>query len=175
MKIIKTSDLRLEKIISLASKILKSGGMIIYPTETCYGIGVDSTNIAAVEKLLKYKGDRKGKPISVAVAGKNMADNYIEFNPQAENLFNNFLPGPITVVCQGKHRVVNKLESEKGKLGIRFPNHKLALKIIQTFGKPITSTSANISHGKTPYDIQKDIIDRIPDSKKELIDLIIYA
>jgi L-threonylcarbamoyladenylate synthase len=175
MRTVKTTDYSEEFIAYLASKVLGDGGIVIYPTETCYGIGVDSTNSRAVEKLLRYKGDRKGKPISVAVSGKEMADDYIEFNPQAENLFNNFLPGPITIVAKGKHKVDSKLESEEGKLGIRFPNHDLALEIIEKFGVPITSTSANISHGKTPYEIKKDIFNRIPDSKKEMIDLIIDA
>jgi len=165
--------MKTREIADLASKVLSEGGIVIYPTETCYGIGVDSTNRKAVEKLLKYKGDRKGKPISVAVSSKKMAEEYIEFNPQAENLFNNFLPGPITIVAQGKHKVDSKLESEDGKLGIRFPKHDLALQIIKVFGKPITATSANVSSGKTPYEIQKDILERIPDSKKELIDLIL--
>lgn len=175
MKTIKTSDLTPKEIADLTTKVLESGGIVIYPTETCYGIGVDATNSEAVKKLLRYKGERRGKPISVAVNSTEMAKDYVEFNPQAENLFKNFLPGPITVVANGKHKVDSHLESEDGKLGIRFPNHELVLQIIKTFGKPITSTSANISNGKTPYEIQKDILNRIPDSKKELIDLIIDA
>jgi L-threonylcarbamoyladenylate synthase len=175
MRTIKIADLTPQEIAIIASKELEKGGVVIYPTETCYGIGVDSTNTLAIQKLLKYKGDRKGKPISVAVCDKQMANDYIEFNPQAENLFNNFLPGPITIVANGKHKVSSNLESEDGKLGIRYPKQALALKIISAFGRPITSTSANISHGKTPYEIKKDILDRIPDSKKDLIDLIIDA
>lgn len=166
--------MKTREIVDLASKVLKSGGIVVYPTETCYGIGVDSTNTEAVVSLLIYKGDRKGKPISVAVSGIKMAKDYVEFNPQSTNLFKNFLPGPITVVCDGKHKVDPKLESEDGKLGLRYPNHKLALQIIKIFGKPITSTSANVSHGKTPYKIS-DILDNISDAKKELINLIIDA
>ncbi len=162
------------QIVSQALDILKSGGVVIYPTETCYGIGVDATASNAVNKLIQYKGDRKNKPISIAVADKKMAQDYSEFNPAAENLFDNFLPGPITVVCQGKHRVDSRLESEMGTLGLRCPKHDLALKIIRAFGKPITSTSANVSNGKTPYEIS-DILDNLPESKKELIGLIIDA
>jgi L-threonylcarbamoyladenylate synthase len=175
MKVLKTTDFSPQEIADLASKVLVSGGVVIYPTETCYGIGVDSTNRRAVEKLLKYKGDRKGKPISVGVSSRKMAEDYVEFNPQAENLFNNFLPGPITIVANGKHKVTPGLESDDGKLGIRYPKHDLALQIIKTFCKPITATSANVSKGKTPYEINEDILKRIPDSKKELIDLIIDA
>lgn len=174
MRTIKTTDYSSSEIVKLALKVLKSGGIVIYPTETCYGIGVDSTNSEAVANLLIYKGDRKGKPISVAVDSIEMAKEYVEFNPQAENLFQNFLPGPITIVCDGKHKVDPKLESESGKLGLRYPNYKLALEIIKKFGKPITSTSANVSHGKTPYQIS-DILDNISKSKKELLDLIIDA
>ncbi len=161
-------------LIRQAVKVLKKGGVVIYPTETCYGIGVGATNHNAVEKLIKYKGDRKNKPISVAVCDKEMAKEYIEFNPAAENIFDNFLPGPITVICRGKHKVDAKLESEQGTLGLRYPKHDLALKIIRAFGKPITSTSANVSNGKTPYEIA-DILNNISAKKKELIDLIIDA
>ncbi len=168
-------DISKKKIINIAIKVLKNGGVVIYPTETCYGIGVDATNAKAVEKLIKYKGDRRGKPISVAVSDITMVKKYADLSPAAENLFNNFLPGPITIVAQGKHKVDSNLESDTGTLGIRYPDYGLILKIIKKFGKPITSTSANVSNGKTPYDVQADILDRISLAKKELIDLIIDA
>ena len=174
MRIVSIDQTLDDEIIRLAVSCLKNGGVVIYPTETCYGIGVDATNNLAVEKLLKYKGSRKGKPISVAIASAGMAREYVEFNPTTENLFKNFLPGPITVICSGKHKVASSLESENGTLGVRFPRHDFAIDIIKAFGKPITATSANVSGGKTPYSVS-DILDNIPDAKKELIDLIIDA
>jgi L-threonylcarbamoyladenylate synthase len=174
MKIIKTTNKSAQEIIDQAVEQLNKGNLVIYPTETCYGIAADATNSNAIQKLLAYKGFRKGKPISVAVADKKMAAEYVEINQTAENLYDNFLPGPLTVVSQGKHRVVDKLESERGTLGIRIPDHELTLDIIKNFAGPITSTSANISNKKTPYTIN-DVLETLTPQKKELLSLIIDA
>lgn len=174
MKVLLLKRTSKKQLIKQAVKTLKAGGLIIYPTETCYGIGADALNSKAVDKLLKYKGGRKGKPVSVAIANQKMAKQYIKINPTAENIFQNLLPGPITVVCEGKHKVDPRLESQIGTLGIRIPDYPLVLNIIETFGKPITTTSANISSGKTPYSI-KDILNNLPNSRKKLVSLIINA
>ncbi len=172
MKIIELRRLTAEKIIDLAVKTLKKGGLVIYPTETCYGIGADATNHASIDKLIKYKGERKNKPISVIVANKKMAQEYVFINKTADNLYKNFLPGALTVVSKGKHKVDFRLESKEGNLGIRIPKNKIVLGITKKFGKPITATSANISNEKTPYQIS-DILDSLSLKKKNLIDLII--
>lgn len=139
--------------IGEAVKVLKNGGMIIFPTETCYGIGVDATNETAVKKLLAYKGGRENKAISVAMADRMMAEEYVEINEMAENLYTTLLPGPVTVVSKGKHGVAKGLESETGTLGIRIPAYPPILKLIKFFGKPITATSANTSGMKPPYSL----------------------
>lgn len=170
MEILKSND---PQVIDKSVKILRQGGTLIYPTETAYGIGVDSTNKNAVTKLLKYKNRPEGKAISVAVATKSMAQKYVNID-SSEYFFDEFLPGPITLVCKSRGLVDKRLESEKGTLGVRFPDHPLVLEIIENFGKPITATSANVSKAKTPYSVQ-DILKNIPKSKQNLIDLIIDA
>lgn len=153
MRIIKISD----QSISDAIKVLQNGGLIIYPTETCYGIGADATNPQAVQKVLEFKGQRT-KPILVAVANKQMAQAYVELNQTAENLYQHFLPGPVAVVSKSKGKLAKSLEAGTGNLGIRIPDYPSFLALIAQFGKPITSTSANTSGRKTPYsltDIQK--------------------
>jgi L-threonylcarbamoyladenylate synthase len=157
-----------------AIKVLSSGGIIIFPTETSYGVGVDATNKNAVTKLLKYKQRPEGKAISVAVISEEMAQKYVEINESAQNLYKNFLPGPVTVISKSIKTVDERLESEGGTLGIRVPNYKFILDLIEEFGKPITSTSANASGKKTPYSID-DILEDLTESQKELIDLIIDA
>src|SRR5437868_2435629 len=84
-------------LIQTVCQVLADGGLVIYPTETVYGIGVDATNQAAVDKLLQYKARREGKPISIAVADQAMAEQYVELNDQAKQFYKNFLPGPVTV------------------------------------------------------------------------------
>lgn len=170
MKIIKIDNLKIKDVI----KILDRGGLIIYPTETMYGVGVDATNFKAIKKLTNYKKRPFGKPYSIAVVDQKMAENYVFLNNSAKKLYKTFLPGPITVVSNGKHKVAPGVESELGTLGIRIPDHSLVLKILKAFEKPITATSANSSYQKRPYKIT-DILENISDKQKSLIDLIIDA
>src|SRR5680860_1375363 len=173
-KVIKVDSTPTKKIIEEAVKVLEKGGLVIYPTETLYGIGVDATNQKAVDKLLTYKTRREGKPLSIAVNSLQMAKEYVEINPTAHNLYSNFLPGPLTVVSPGLGKVAKGVESEIGTLGIRIPKYELILDIIESFGKPITATSANASYKKQPYCID-DILENISTKQKNLIDLIIDA
>lgn len=170
MKIININD----KAVETSVKILSNGGLVIYPTETLYGIGADATNQEAINKLTTYKNRPFGKPYSIAVTDEAMASNYVELNKTAKNFYQKFLPGPLTVISNGKHIVAKGVESEDGTLGIRIPDYKLVTDIIKNFGKPITSTSANASYKKRPYKIS-DILDNISDKQKKLIDLIIDA
>lgn len=147
-----------EKVIVKTIAVLQTGGLVIYPTETCYGLGAAAGNAAAVAKLLQYKGGRRGKPVSVAVADQAMAAQYVIINSTAANLYQKFLPGPLTVVSASLGKVVPTLESASHTLGIRIPNQTLVRKLIRRFGQPITATSANTSGKKPPYslaDLQK--------------------
>lgn len=171
MRVIKLSNNEKE-IIDEALKTLEVGGLVVYPTETCYGIGADATNQKAIEKLLKYKKKREGKAISIAVSDKRMAKEYVELNEIAENIYDNYLPGPITVVSRSLSKVAKMVEADDGTLGVRIPKYDLILKIIKKLRKTITATSANVSYKKTPYSI-KDILDNTSKKQKALIDLII--
>ncbi len=162
------------KVSQLAQQVLQNGGLIIYPTETVYGLGVDATNQAAVNKLLQFKSRREGKPLSIAVAHQAMAEKYVTLNQQAINLYQQFLPGPVTVISAGRHRVALGVESEFGTLGVRIPNYPLILDLIQQFGKPITATSANASGKPRPYSIET-ILQYTSKKQQQLIDLIIDA
>jgi L-threonylcarbamoyladenylate synthase len=171
MSIANTSE---SLIIKQAIKTLESGELLIYPTETLYGIGADATNQQAVNKLLKYKSRREGKPLSIAVSDQKMAEKYVEINKQAENLYKNFTPGPITIVSKDKNKLAKGIASEFKTIGIRIPNYKLILKIIKQYKKPITSTSANASNKKRPYQLN-DIFKNISGKQKNLVNLALDA
>ncbi len=170
MKIIKCD----ENSVNIAVKVLRDGGLVIYPTETVYGVGADATNNKAIEKLSRYKERPFGKPYSIAVDSEKMASKYVELNETAKKLHHEFLPGPLTVISKGKHKVAFGIESENGTLGVRIPDYKLVFNIVNKFGSPITSTSANASYKKRPYKVS-DILENISDKQKRLIDLIIDA
>jgi L-threonylcarbamoyladenylate synthase len=169
MEIIKIDD---NNVIEKAISTLQKGGLIIFPTETAYGVGVDATNSEAVSRLLNYKKRPEGKAISIGCASKEMSEEYVVINQSAENIYKEFLPGPVTVISKSKGKVDKRLESEKGTLGIRIPDHKLILEIITRFGKPITTTSANSAGKKTPYSVD-DVFDTLSQKQKALIDLVI--
>ncbi len=174
MKTINITKALEKKVVDATVKILQSGGLIIFPTETIYGAGVDATNQGAVDKLLTYKTRREGKPLSIAVPDQKTAIKYVEINEQAQKLYQRFLPGPVTVISKGLGKVACGVESEFGTLGIRIPDHALVLKILKAFDKPMTATSANASGKRRPYKIQ-DIFDNLSNKQKNLIDLVLDA
>lgn len=170
MKVIKVNP----EAVDQAFEILKSGGTVIYPTETLYGIGVDARNAYAVKKLTEYKERPFGKPYSIAVTDQKMAEKYVQLNDTARDLYKEFLPGPLTIISKGLHKVAPGVESEDGTLGVRIPDYKLVSDIVKKFGGPITATSANASYKKRPYSVS-DILKNISDKQKGLVDLIIDA
>ena len=155
-------------------KTLNRGGLVIFPCETVYGIACDSLNSKAVEKLNRYKERPFGKPYAIMCSDQKMAEQFVELNPTAKNLYKTFLPGPVTVVSVGRHIVAAGIESETGTLGVRIPDYKFMIDLINKFGRPIVATSANASYQKRPYKIS-DILDNISEKQKDLIDLIIDA
>lgn len=170
-------DLNTPTSIKTAINILQNGGLVVYPTETCYGIGADATNQSAIDKLLKFKTKREGKAFSVAVVDQNMAEKYVELNSTAVNLYQNFLPGPLTVVSKIKLNssvIAKGVESEFHTLGIRIPEYKFVLDLVNEFGKPITATSANISYQSPPYSLQQ-WSKQTPKKSQQLVDLWIDA
>lgn len=163
-----------DQVILHTIEVLSAGGLVLFPTETTYGAGVDATNQDAVNKLLTYKSRREGKPLSIMVANEQMAKEYVDVNKQAHTLYTQFLPGPVTVVSKSLNTVAQGVASEFGTLGVRIPDYQLMLDIVMQYQKPITATSANASGKKTPYSIT-DIISGLSDKQKSLIDLILDA
>lgn len=162
------------KAVRKAVNALKDGGLVIFPCETTYGIAADATKLKAIKKLNIYKKRPIGKPYSIAVSNLKMAEEYVNLNATARNIYREFLPGPITVVSYGKHKLAKGVESEIGTLGVRISSYPLVSQIIKALGFPITATFANSLYMKRPYKIS-DILDNISEKQKSLIDLIIDA
>ncbi len=173
MKILKIDELNFDSVVSEAVRVLDQGGLIIYPTETAYGIGVNIENHEAIVKLLAYKGDRKS-PIAIATSGVQMAEKYANLSETALKLYEKYLPGPLTVISNSNESVDKLLTNNTGTIGVRVPDHKLVLSIVTKLGAPITATSANISGGKTPYSLE-EYLENTSKEKTDLIDLFIDA
>lgn len=162
--------------VTQAVAVLRAGGLILFPTETVYGAGVDATNPEAVAKLLAYKSKREGKPLSIAVTDIEMAQKYVELNESAKKMYARFLPGPVTVVSKARQNsaLVPGVISEFGTVGVRIPAYDLIHDIVKALGKPMTATSANASGKKRPHSIA-DVFEGLSGKQKGLIDLVIDA
>ncbi|HJJ46968.1 MAG TPA: L-threonylcarbamoyladenylate synthase [Methanocorpusculum sp.] len=139
-----------EEKVKKAVSVLQRDGLVVYPTETVYGLGADALSKNAVLKVFEAKSRPLGKPISVAVSDVEMIFGIAHVDKFAEAFITKFLPGPVTVVLPVKNSLPEDLSGGTGTIGIRYPDHELALKIIATLDSPITSTSANISGEVSP-------------------------
>ncbi|MFA4956298.1 MAG: L-threonylcarbamoyladenylate synthase [Candidatus Methanoperedens sp.] len=137
------------KDIQKASDIIKNNGIVIYPTETVYGIGANIFSDIALEKVFAIKKRDKDKPVSVAVSDFGMMEDLVYIGEKEKRFIDMFLPGPVTIILKKKEKVPDILTSGSELVGIRFPAHETTIKLIQLAGVPITSTSANIS-GEAP-------------------------
>jgi L-threonylcarbamoyladenylate synthase len=160
MKIISKSEL--DGGMEKASKILKRGGLVIYPTDTLYGLGCNALDERAVRSVFAVKKRPASNPLPIAVSGIEMMKNYAEIPKIAEKLSLEFLPGALTVVLKKKN-LPDVLTGGLPKVGIRIPKSDIALKLIELLRAPITATSANIS-GNPPPTSAEEAISQIPEA-----------
>jgi len=135
--------------LSEAVNIIKNGGIIIYPTDTLYGIGCNPFDPSAIRKLNKLK-KRSNKPLPVLCSDLNHAENLVYLGELGKKLASRFWPGGLTIIA--KNMVDNlpmDLIGNSGGIGVRIPNHEGALKIISCCGGKLVATSANISGRET--------------------------
>ncbi len=169
MKVIKINSLKPDKEpIQKAAQVIKIGGLVVYPTETLYGLGADPFNQQAMQRLYDVKGRDPSKPVSLAFRNVTHAKKFAEFNDVAENLAKKFLPGPLTMILKAKEEVAQLLGIEK--IGVRIPLSKIALALLNEIKIPITATSANLSGGPNPID-SRIAIEQIGDK----VDLVLDA
>jgi L-threonylcarbamoyladenylate synthase len=136
--------------IEKAVEVLASGGIIAYPTDTLYGVGADITNKQSINKVYLAKERDYSKPLSVAVADFKSIYRLAEVTNQHKEILENYLPGPYTFLLPSKRIALDIITCGSDKIGVRYPDHKLALQIISRLGHPITSTSANYSGEEPP-------------------------
>lgn len=122
---------------------MKTNFIQLYLTDTVYGLGVDATNPSAIRLLRELKGSGSEKHYAIIVADMNMARHYGVFTPLAEKLAKQFWPGKLTLVLEAKN--LPQEIAPDGTIGIRIPNHPVALALVRERGVPLTATSANVS------------------------------
>lgn len=155
-----------------AAVVLRKGGIILYPTDTVYGLGCDATNEKALSLIQKIKGREDHKPMSVIVRDVDMAQQYATFNETSLQTAKTHLPGPLTLILPATHFLSERITPEN-TIGIRIPNEPFCLELSRAFEKPYTTTSANVAGQKTYSDIES-ILKQFAEHA-EHIDLVIDA
>lgn len=147
--------------------VFENGGLIIYPTETFYGIGANPFNEEALKKIFSAKEREQTKPIPLIAANENIVESICTVTEFDEKLIRNFWPGPLTLILKVKRRFPEKI-AKSGKVAIRVSSNPIATKVARICGGLITSTSCNTSNEPPTRSIQE-----IPERIKNLTDIII--
>lgn len=159
----------MDQHIHNAVKVVLQGGIIIFPTDTAFGIGCRIDDESVIKRLFEIRKRPETKATPVLVSGSDMAQDYLLQIPEdvKEKLIDKFWPGALTIVLPCKIEKVPELVRGNGKnLGVRMPNNATALEIIRQVGVPILGPSANFHGNKTPY--------RFEELDPELVKLVDY-
>ncbi len=148
--------------IEKALEVLRTGGVILYPTDTIWGLGCDATNEEAVKKIYKIKQRSDQKSLLVLLDNPGKIPSYINETPEIAWDLIDLADKPLTIIYSDAKNLAKNLIADDGSIGIRIVNDPFCQKLIQRFKKPIVSTSANISGTKAPSnfsEINNNIID----------------
>ena len=134
--------------IDLAKTTLENGGVIVYPTDTLYGFGVDATNTEAIQRLNRLKG--RVKPLSIVLKSIDHMHDFVEFDREIKSEINKLFPGAYTVLLPSKKSNLSPLvQNGSPSIGVRIPDHFFPVQLVKLLGKPIITTSIN-RHGTAP-------------------------
>lgn len=154
--------------INQALETLKNGGLILYPTDTIWGIGCDATNPDAVEKVFALKGRDLSKSMLVLLRNENQLASYVREIPEVAYELIDTFDRPLTIIYSGAKNLAPNAIAQDGTIGIRIVDHPFCQQLLQRFKKPIISTSANISGQPSAT-----TFDQIDDLIKENVDYIV--
>jgi len=144
-----------KNLIKLASQILSKNGLVVYPTDTAYGLGVNALKVSTINKLYEAKNRSFDKPTHIIVSNIQMMEKVSYVNEYARILYNSFLPGPLTIILKKKNIIPDILTGGINTIGIRIPNCTVTKLLSKDLSFPYTTPSANKSGDKTPYSINE--------------------
>lgn len=133
-----------------ATEVLQKGGSILYSTDTIWGIGCDATNPRAIDRVCKIKFRKPQKSLIILADSMEMINEYVKDVPEIAHELAESYKDPITIIYSNAKKLPKNLIHDDGSIAIRIPRDEFCLKLIKMFGKPITSTSANISGEPNP-------------------------
>jgi tRNA threonylcarbamoyl adenosine modification protein (Sua5/YciO/YrdC/YwlC family) len=156
------------RLIKKAVEVLKEGGIIVYPTDTVYGMGCDLFNKQAIERIYEIKRRNKKEPLSFICADLKDISNYALVSNYAYKTMRRLLPGAYTFVLEASRQVPKILLTKRRTVGIRVPDNKICLALVGELGHPLINTSAKLEQDEIlsdPFEIEKKF--------KKLVDLVI--
>lgn len=156
--------MEIEEQVVEARKIIEDGGIVIFPTETAYGVAADATNAEAVREVYKAKQRPRSKGLTAIVSSLEQAEEYAELSSDEKKVVRELMPGPLTLVAEKKQHVPDELNES---FAFRIPGSQIARKLAED--TPVTATSANISGNETSYSVD-DISDRLLEKADMVID-----
>ena len=167
-------------VIEKAVSVLSHDGLIVYPTDTIYGLGADALSDEAVYKVYEAKKRPLGMPVSIAVSDFEMIGAVGKVEPWMTGFIETFLPGPVTVILPARKCVPDILTGGTGMIGVRIPANEIAMRIIERFDAPITATSANVHGGNDPKSREEVSVPyeffvdggRLPGTPSTVVDLV---
>lgn len=170
MRIIRVSDVGLERAAEEAAYVLSRGGIVLYPTDTLYGLGVDALHETALSRLRQLKGRERKKPMSIIVPTHDALHEHAELHEEARAFAQKYLPGPLTLVARARPHLPEDVVLA-GAVGLRIPDDPVAQAISYVFGRPFTATSANRSGHETRHEPMDIVVALGPQT--DLVDLVI--
>lgn len=154
--------------IQKAIEVLKNGGVVLYPTDTIWGIGCDATNPKAVQRIYEIKQREDTKSMLVLMENPALLERYVDEVPEVAWDLVEITTTPLTVIYPNAKNLAKNLIAADGSIGIRFTKEEFTSKLLQRFRRPIVSTSANVSGEKSPA-----FFDEISDKIKSKVDYIV--
>ena len=154
--------------INKAFEVLKNGGVILYPTDTVWGLGCDATNVEAVNKLNEIKGRPAEKSLIILIDTDSKIQSYVNEVPEVAYDLIEYAENPLTVIFSNAKNLASNVINSDGSIAIRLPKHDFCQQLLHRFRKPIVSTSANVSGQPTPL-----FFDEIDEDIKEAVDYVV--
>ena len=173
MKILKISKKNFNKVLKKVTELIEKGKVVVFPTDTFYGLIADAKNEKAVEKIFKIKKRSKRKPIPIFIESLKVVKKIAKVDKGKEKFLMKIWPGKVTAILEAKDKKFPKSILKENKIGIRIPNYKFLSLLLKKIKKPLAQTSANISGMPTPANI-KGILKQFKNRKFQP-DLIIDA
>jgi len=170
MKTVRTesgNDALLQREADEAVRILRAGGILLYPTDTVWGIGCDATNADAVQRIYDLKRSENKKSMLVLCASADMVVRYVNRAPGIAFEVMEMATSPLTLILPGAVGVAENLIPDEGTLGVRVPDHAFCQRVLRGLGRPIVSTSANITGEATPA--------RLQEVAREIVDVVDFV